>query len=286
MERIIADKLQAFLTTNSLISSHQYAYTKRKSCLTQLLSFTNEILSNGGKQVDVVYLDFAKAFDSAVHSKLIFKLENFGVAGTCLEWITSFLTNRFQCVKINGCTSDLALVISGVPQGSVLGPLLFLIYINDALDRANDHAVTTFAFADDVKSFISVNTVVDCSKLQSNLNEICTWANTWQLSLASDKCKLLRIRSHVDTVDYKYDILGTELEMIDSITDLGVIFDANLNFSKHIQNLCQKARCSSQTILDVFILESRNCSFVLSRHIQDPSLNIAHPFGTLIDYLI
>ena len=136
--------------------------------------------------VDVAYLDFAKAFDTVSHPKLIQKLRAYGVSGNLLRWIESFLIGRTHCVRIDGHTSTLCTVTSGVPQGSVIGPLLFLIYINDmpsVIAHSDIHI-----FADDSKLSFKVNNLEDKARLSEDLGKLFQWANVNQMSLALEKC--------------------------------------------------------------------------------------------------
>ena len=141
MERLIATDMLFYLRNNNLITKHQHGFLNRHSTCTQLIETINDwsIAFEIKFSVDSAYLDFAKAFDMVSHHKLIFKLESYGVSGNILGWITAFLTNRIQRVHVGNCLSSLINVISGVPQGSVLGPILFIIYINDVSDFFTSH---------------------------------------------------------------------------------------------------------------------------------------------------
>jgi len=149
----------------------------RLACTLQLLNVLDEWtkLLNTGTPIDVVYTDFQKAFDSVPHRRLISKLEAYGIHGHLLSWIKSFLTGRKQRVVINGLESTWKAVISGVPQGSVLGPILFLIYINDIVDNLN---YTAYLFADDMKLFNGITQDADIARLQSDICAIDTWTET------------------------------------------------------------------------------------------------------------
>ena len=152
MERIISDQLLVYLNTHELISPHQYGFQKSNSTVTQLLDCQNDWVKaqNDGDSVDIIYLDYAKAFDSVVHNKLLIKLAAYGIRDTLLSWIERFLSGRTHYVSINIASSELLNVLSGVPQGTVLGPILFLIYVND-MPQAVDKEVIIKLFADDSK---------------------------------------------------------------------------------------------------------------------------------------
>ena len=156
MESLIRDELMEFLSLTGQLSRHQHGFRPRRSCSSQLLEVLEDWckIIEQGDPVDVVYLDFRKAFDAVPHSRLLRKLHGYGVAGKLLRWIEAFLSGRKQKVVVNGSHSDLVPVKSGVPQGSVLGPLLFLLYVNDIPSVVD---CTAKMFADDTKVYSSVS---------------------------------------------------------------------------------------------------------------------------------
>ena len=145
-----------------------------------------------GEMVDVVFLDFAKAFDKVPHQRLLLKVASLGIGGKLFDWISNWLLNRTQRVCINGTVSIWKLVLSGIPQRSVLGPLLFLMFIND-LDL-NIHNVL-LKFADDTKICSRIRKSDDVQKLQGDLNTLQEWAHTWQMKFNIQKCKVMRVSS-------------------------------------------------------------------------------------------
>ena len=143
---------------------------------------------DSGEDVDVIFMDFAKAFDKVPHIRLNRKLQSHGISGKLLNWISEWLVGRVQRVCINGVYSGWHLVTSGVPQGSVLGPVLFLIYINDI-----DHGLSNWIlkFADDTKIFGVVTNIEESRVMQDDLNKLLKWSEEWQMLFNNDKCKVM-----------------------------------------------------------------------------------------------
>ena len=172
----------------------------RKSCLTNLLeSFQDWIHSaDEGFGVDIIYLDYKKAFDSVPHQRLLHKIEGYGVSGNLLSWVTNFLDHRYQRVAVDGVHSKWCSVISGVPQGSVLGALLFIIYINDLSENIN---CSIKQYADDTKLYTTVKDNNDVLQFQHDLDAVAEWSNVWQLSFNFSKCKHMQVGNKL-SVDY------------------------------------------------------------------------------------
>jgi len=176
MECIINMELINYLFQHSLISKYQHGFLHKHSTCSSLLESVYDwsVALNNKYTTDIIYVDFQKAFDSVSHQKLITKLEGYGICGDLLQWIRAFLSNRTQVVNISGFMSEIVYITSGVPQGSVLGPTLFLLFINDIEDILFDTSVCMKLFADDVKLYSSfTHSLCD---LQIVCDRLATWA--------------------------------------------------------------------------------------------------------------
>ena len=194
-EKVVRNKLVQFLQERNLFNTTQHGFLAGRSCLSQLLSHFDRITSEleKGNGVDIIYLDFAKAFDKVDHGITLSKIANLGIRGSLGQWLHSFLTNRHQSVVVQGRKSQPKPVISGVPQGSVLGPLLFLILIGD-IDK--DVAASFLSsFADDTRVGKGITSDEDVKLLQADLNSIYKWSAENNMTFNSDKFELLRYRS-------------------------------------------------------------------------------------------
>jgi len=230
------------MITNNLLSDSQHGFIQGRSCTTQLLQVFDrwsEIIDEGGS-VDNIYLDFAKAFDSVPHHRLIIKLQSYGIRGRALDWIENFLTDRRQRVLVQGSKSNWARVLSGVPQGSVLGPILFVCYINDMPDTISSFI---HMYADDTKMSRVVNGKKDWKELQQDLESLQKWSDEWQLKFNSTKCKIMHLGK--ENRKHKYTMMENEkvitLEVTEEEKDLGVWTDDELKFVKHIENAASKS---------------------------------------------
>ena len=185
-----------------------------------------------GDVVDSIYLDFSKAFDTVPHRRMLGKLEAYGIRGNSLRWIKGFLYDRTQEVVVNGTKSEPASVISRIPQGTVLGPLLFVVYINDLLDNISSAGLM---FADDTKIFRLISSREDALELQSDIAKLEDWSNTWQLRFNPDKCHVLSL-GKFENIKYthRYVVYNNEIEHVFDEKDLGVTIDSELKFDEHI----------------------------------------------------
>lgn len=239
LETVLRDKVVNHMKSNHLFSSCQYGFLKGKSAALQLLNVLDtwtEALDNG-TAIDCIYLDYQKAFDKVPHKRLLKKLGSYGIDINIVNWIRSFLTGRQQRVMVNGCNSDWRDVTSGVPQGSVLGPILFVIYINDLPEKISSNI---YMFADDTKIFNKINSVVDNQVLQNDLQMMEEWSVTWQLRIHPEKCKHLHVGRESVPV-WKYQLQDTEILRVTSEKDIGVIVDEKLKFDEHLLDKVNKA---------------------------------------------
>ena len=230
LEAIIRDAIVTHMSVNNLFCDQQHGFVPGRSCITQLLT-TFEIWTQAvenGNPVDAIYLDFQKAFDSVPHHRLIRKLAAYGVTGKILRWIETYLTDRKQRVCVEGSLSNWEDVLSGIPQGSVLGPTLFVMFINDMPD-----AITSLSkmFADDAKVFRQIENRADIATLQKDLDHLTDWSLKWQMNFNIKKCKRLHIGQ--TNPHNRYTIAGIDLDESDQERDLGIIVDNKLKF--HIQ---------------------------------------------------
>ena len=192
MEKNIRNAIVDHLWKKKSLSTDQHEFKRNRSCVTQLLEciddWTKAIDDN--KEVDIIYLDFKAAFDKVPHKRLLAKIWNLGIQGNIYNWVKSFLEDRHQRVIVNGTKSNWRKVTSGVPQGSVLGPVLFLIFINDLPDTIN---CTLKFFADDTELYKVINTNEDSKNIQENIYKACDWATKWQMTFNTKKCKIMHI---------------------------------------------------------------------------------------------
>ena len=213
------------------------------------------------KMKHVIYLDFAKAFDKVDHQILLQKLRNIGISGKLFDWLQSFLSDRQQSVVIDGVFSYLALVISGVPQGTVLGPLLFLIYLNDIFNCIQHSEIS--CFADDSRIYRSISACSDSLLLQHDLLAVSQWSIANNMELHEDKFVYLNFNARpinfsLTNLPFYQENLwyrtssGQILETSNLVSDLGITFSEDLDWSPHISNIVNKAKQKAGWALSVF----------------------------------
>ncbi|MCG8078457.1 MAG: reverse transcriptase family protein, partial [Candidatus Thiodiazotropha taylori] len=242
LEHIVHSSVMDHFDRHRILTDNQHGFRARRSCETQLITTIQKIASSMSKrgQVDVILLDFAKAFDKVPHQRLLHKLEFYGVRNSTLNWIESFLSHRKQSVLLEGTRSSEADVLSGVPQGTVLGPLLFLAYIND-LPESTKHSDARL-FADDCLLFRHINNSQDSALLQQDLSALEKWEDTWQMKFHPVKCQVIRINpNRRQIIPTNYQLHGHTLEVVNSSKYLGVTISEDLSWKKHIDSTASKA---------------------------------------------
>ena len=245
MEKVIKITLTSHLKRNKLIRPSQHGFMQNKSCATNLLEYMEVVtkMIDQGESMDIIYLDFAKAFDLVPKQRLLAKLKAHGIDGNLLNWIAAWLTNRKQKVVLNGKSSSSTPVTSGVPQGSILGPVLFAIFINDIDEGVEDLVKVLLKFADDTKIGHTSNREEDRKVLQIALDKLCEWAHRWGMSFNIDKCHILHVgRSNPEQ---KYYMDGKELAKTEAEKDIGVLITSNMKPAKQ----CEKAARTANQIL-------------------------------------
>ena len=242
MEHVIFRHIMCHLEKYNLLSHFQHGFRSNHSCESQLIITIENLARNidSGLQTDLLILDFQKAFDTVPHQRLLKKLNHYGIRGSIWKWIQNWLTNRTQKVVVDGVSAQPVPVLSGVPQGTVLGPLMFLIYINDIASHISN---TTFIrlFADDCLLYRVIKTSDDNEVLQNDLTSLYNWSRKWQMSFNASKCKTLRVTTKRKPIVYTYSMGNEDLECVSHHPYLGVEITHNLKWSMHINNIVAKA---------------------------------------------
>ena len=242
------------MNKNNLFNPNQHGFRTGYSCLSELLAHYDNILNslNENNNVDVVYLDFAKAFDKVDFNIVLEKIRKLGINGELLKWIKSFLTDRTQNVVVNEMMSHTMEVISGVPQRSVLGPLIFLILLED-IDSNIDYSKVR-SFADDTRTLHSIENLQDLSKLQVDLNSIYDWTELNNMQLHDDQFELLRYGKDdiLKDLTHYFTPSGSLITSKNVAKDLGIIMSSNNTFTDHIDHIISKGKQISSWILRTF----------------------------------
>ena len=230
------------LEAKHILNLNQHGFCKGLSCETQLVEFSHALLTNMhiGHQTDIIILvlDFAKAFDKVNHNKLIHKLKAHRVDMLTVEWIEAFLSNRSQIVVLDGTSSDSVPVTSGVPQGSVLGPALFLLYINDLPDTIDSQVSL---FADDTVLYRTIKSDTDHHRLETDLDKLTELAMAWDMQFHPDKSLVMNISKKRHPFKFTYSLHNTHLKTTDTAKYLGIIISQDMKWTKRITQTCSHA---------------------------------------------
>ena len=238
-ERIIHKYMMTYLRRNEIISSSQHAFLTGKSTATNLIDCLNDWtkLIDVRKPVDILYLDLAKAFDSISHEKMLYKLQRIGVGSYMLRWLHSFLTQREHCVRVGCVSSPYEAVSSGIPQGTIIGPALFILYINDVVEL--DLSSSLKLYADDAKIYREVSSPDETDQLQSDLESVAEFFTEWQLTLNIDKCETIHLGSN--NMHRVYELNNRHIPTQNNCRDLGIKITDNAKFSGHCDQVVRTA---------------------------------------------
>jgi len=243
LEHILASSMWSHLDEHHIISDSQHGFRRNRSCESQLTLVSHdtcEALNHSG-QVDAAVLDFAKAFDKVPHRRLISKLEFYGINGVTLTWIERFLTGRTQRVVVSGIPSEIGTVDSGVPQGTVLGPLLFLLFINDITVNLSS---TIRLFADDCLLYKEIKIARDTLELQQDLDTVCHWSKTWQMEFNVTKCTAITFKNQNKRkwISHHYTMHGKQIDRSNTTAYLGVQLDSNMSWTTQVNTVASKGQ--------------------------------------------
>ena len=244
--------------------------------MSQLLEVIDQItfLIDDHNPIDIIYLDFCKAFDTVPHERLLIKLEAYGIVGNVSRWIRNFLSGRCQRVRVNDKYSSGSAVRSGIPQGSILGPVLFTVFINDLPDLLE---TTCKIFADDTKLYDKAS---NHAVIQRDLDKLQEWSNSWQLLFNADKCKVLHVGKGNTENTYNMNVNGVvyEIKTCEEEKDLGVIFDKTLVFDVHVEKCINKANGMIGLIKRTFTYLDKDVFLKLYKALVRPHLE----YGNII----
>ena len=271
LESFVRDALLKYMEENNFFSKCQHGFRRHRSCVTQLLEVLNDLtnLIEEKLDFDILYLDFAKAFDTVPHQRLLNKLKAYGIEGDILNWISSFLSNRTQRVRVNNSYSEYTTVDSGIPQGSVLGPVLFTIYINDLPDVVESICKI---FADDTKLYGRAS---NRDSIQKDLKALMEWSKLWLLSFNIPKCSVLHMGKNNPEHKYYMDT-DKELATTTAEKDIGVIFTNEMNFNVHINNVAKKGNQMAGLIKRTFTYLDSDMFVKLYKSVVRPHLEYAN----------
>ena len=268
---------------DSILADCQHGFQSQRSCETQLVQFVHDIISNldgavnrGHKQTDLIIMDFAKAFDKVPHRRLLHKLEYYGIRGSTHKWINSWPSGRTQQVVLDGQASDPVPVLSGVPQGSVLSPVLFLIFINDLLDNIRS---SVRLFADDCVLYRNIHSLQDCLTLQEDLTSLGQWEADRQMKFNVAKCHSMRVtrHQHHKQILFDYSLHNQTLENVHSAKYLGITITDNMDWGQHVSEISSKATKTLGFLRRSLAFAPRSTKEIAYKTLVRPKLEYAAP---------
>ena len=235
------NNINKHLAFESILADCQHGFRSQRSFETQLVQFFHDLVSNldlalnrNHRQTDVIIMDFAKAFDKVPHRRLLYKLDYYGIRGSTHKWITKWLSELFQKVVLDGQASDQVPVLSGVPKGSVLGSVLFLIFITDLPENIRS---SVRLFADDCVLYRNIESPMDCQILQDDLNSLAQWETDWQMKFNVSKCHSTRVTRHPPDkhIQFDYNLHQQRLEQVQYAKYLGISISDELDWVNTFQ---------------------------------------------------
>ena len=240
LEHILHSRIMAHYENLSILTDKQHGFRSKRSCESQLILTINDLAQclNNKSQIDMAIMDFSKAFDSVPHRRLLLKLSYYGIQNKTLSWISNFLRHRSQRVVVGGEHSSWTDVVSGVPQGTVLGPLLFLTYINDLPDNLKS---SVRLFADDCVLYHEIKDCKDSKELQHDLDTLVQWESDWQLSFNPAKCHVMRLTHAKSPKHYTYKLGESVLSEVTGHPYLGIHISNDLTWNAHVNQMVSKA---------------------------------------------
>lgn len=277
LEHIIYKYIIEYLSEQNILSHAQHGFRSGFSTVTQLLEFSHDIAStlNARGQLDAIFIDYRKAFDTVCHNKLLIKIKELIHDTKLTDWIQDYLSSRTQFVAFNRAHSSQVSVTSGVPQGSVLGPLLFIIYINDVVKVTAGTSVKLRLYADDCVIYSDVTSTQDQLQLNKVFDRFCEWSKTWQMSLNFKKTVSMTFSNKKHPLKFSYFSCNHKLESVDTFKYLGVTFTPDLKWHAHIQNTSNKALRKLGYLKRNLRDATRECKLVAYRSLIRPLLEYA-----------
>ncbi len=279
MERVVYNVMYKFFKKNGLLTERNSGFKENDSTINQLIHLCNNIYKglDHSKDVCLVFLDVSKAFDKVFHRGLLFKLQQMGIGGNLLRWLESYLSNREQIVVINGVKSDPRKINASVPQGSILGPLLFLVYVNDLV---NGLETTPYLFADDTSLFMEINPRnpdESFTKINNDLALLSNWSDQWRMKFNASKTVYMIVSNKARVPDYPDLMLnGQVLTKVPSHKHLGVTLTKNMTWNLHIDAVLRKAASRLNGIRRIRFLITRKARITLYNSLVLPVLEYGH----------
>ena len=267
LEKIIRKNVIMYLELNDVSFSNQHGFLSEKSTLTNLIETLNYFTKKVDERsnVDALYIDVSKAFDSISHNKLIYKLKKYGFGGIFLLWIENFLTNRTQSVKINSELSPMYISTSGVPQGSILGPLFFILYIDGICEKLTYGRISLYA--DDAKIFGEVNDISEWNRLQDDVFEVNNFLTAWQLKVNPNKSEVIHLGPN--NANLPYNINGEPIQIRNECRDLGIITNNCLSTHSYCKSIVKKAAWKCKQLSIAFECKTREFKvFIFTTYIR------------------